>query len=189
LAESSQKSILLLHNGRFGQSRKIASVVTGELLEAGIPAEAVELTNATRIDPAAHAGIGFVISVRYGHFARAAYRLIAAHQAWIASVPSLLITVSLTARKPEKRDPATHPYTRKFLRKTGWTPTRVAVVAGAVQYPRYNIFDKTCIRLIMLLTGGETDGTSEIDYTDWNQVRMAAQGYTRSVRARSGNLS
>lgn len=189
MAGSSQKSVLLLYSSRFGHSRKITGVVAEELREAGIPAETVQLTDATRIDPAAHIGIGFVISVRYGHFARAVYRLIAAHKAWMASVPSLLVTVSLTARKPEKRDPATHSYTRKFLRKTGWTPTRVAVVAGALQYPRYNVFDKICIRLIMLLMGGETDGASEIDYTDWNQVRMAAQGYARSVRARSGNPS
>jgi len=179
----SAKTVLLLYSSRFGHSRRIAETVAAELAAAGVAAEVAELTDATVIDPARHCGLGMVISVRYGHFAPAAFRLVKAHKAWLDTVPNLLVTVSLTARKPQKRTPETHLYTRKFLKKTGWTPTQVAVVAGALQYPRYNFFDKTCIRLIMLLMGGETDGKSEIDYTDWNEVKTTARAFARACVA------
>ena len=93
------------------------------------------------------------------------------------------MTVSLTARKPEKRDPQRHTYTRKFLKKTGWTPSHTEVVAGALQYPLYNTFDRLCIRLIMLMMKGEADGKSELEYTDWNQVRSGAWAFAAKVRA------
>ncbi|WP_368073587.1 flavodoxin domain-containing protein, partial [Vibrio cholerae] len=44
-----------------------------------------------------------------------------------------------------------------FLKKSPWQPERIAVFAGALYYPRYRWFDKMMIRLIMTLTGGETD--------------------------------
>jgi len=176
----SAQTILLLYSSRFGHSRRIAETVAAELAAAGVAAEVAELTDATVVDPTRHRGLGLVISVRYGHFARAAFRLVKAHKAWLDTVPTLLVTVSLTARKPEKRSPATHLYTRKFLKKTGWTPGNVAVVAGALQYPLYNFFDKTCIRFIMLLMGGETDGKSVVEYTDWEQVREAGRVFARA---------
>ncbi|MDR3214543.1 MAG: menaquinone-dependent protoporphyrinogen IX dehydrogenase [Azoarcus sp.] len=171
------KSVLLLYSSRFGHSRKIADAVAVELMRAGLTVEVAGLTQTTRIDPGRHIGLGLVISVRYGHFARAAYKLVKAHKAWIESVPTLLMTISLTARKPEKRDPTNHVYTRKFLKKTAWCPSQTEVVAGSLQYPLYNVFDRACIRLIMLMMGGEADGRSEIDYTDWDRVRAAAREY------------
>jgi menaquinone-dependent protoporphyrinogen oxidase len=71
------------------------------------------------------------------------------------------------ARKPEKRTPQTNSYTRKFLLNSPWQPQRCAVFAGALRYPRYRWYDRFMIRLIMKMTGGETDTSKEVVYTDW----------------------
>ncbi|GAB7205818.1 hypothetical protein OS21_23100 [Dickeya oryzae] len=52
-----------------------------------------------------------------------------------------------------------------------------AVFAGALRYPRYRWFDRVMIQLIMRMTGGETDSTKEIEYTDWEQVARFAQSF------------
>jgi menaquinone-dependent protoporphyrinogen oxidase len=143
------------------------------------------LHSTSAFDERRYIGAGFIVSVRYGFFAPALYEVIKTHKAWLETAPTLLMTVSLTARKPEKRDPVKHIYTRRLLKKTQWSPTRVAVVAGALQYPRYNAFDRACIQLIMRITGGETDGVSEIDYTDWDSVRRMARSYAQEVVLRA----
>ena len=47
--------------------------------------------------------------------------------------------------------------------------------AGALRYPRYRWYDRFMIRLIMKMTGGETDTRKEVVYTDWSQVASFAR--------------
>lgn len=112
-------------------------------------------------------------SVRYGYFDHNAYRLVEQHRDWIERSPSLLTTVSLTARSPGKRTPESHSYTAKFLEKSRW-PGDVEVVAGALEYPRYRFWDRLAIQLIMKISNGPTDPETVIEYTDWTQVDTAA---------------
>ncbi|MDR1767991.1 MAG: menaquinone-dependent protoporphyrinogen IX dehydrogenase [Propionibacteriaceae bacterium] len=175
------KRVLVVHGSRFGQSTKIARAVEDVLEAAGRECDFAALTKDTSPDPERHGALVLVTSVRYGYFDKNAYRLVERYRDWLDSVPTLLMTVSLTARKPEKRDPAVHSYTRKFLEKSGWTPTRTEVVAGALEYPRYNLFDRLAIQLIMTISKGETDKTATIEYTDWDQVRQAAQDFAASL--------
>jgi menaquinone-dependent protoporphyrinogen oxidase len=74
------------------------------------------------------------------------------------------------ARKPEKRQPDTNPYLKKFLKEISWKPKKIAVFAGKIDYPRYTFFDRNMIRLIMWMTKGPTDPAATIEFTDWKQV-------------------
>lgn len=178
-----EPSVLIVHGGRFGQSEKIARTMAEVLQCAGEAAEIVPLTRSTQVDATRHCALLLVTSVRYGYFDRNAYRLIEQNRSWLGTVPTLLATVSLTARKPEKRDPAVHSYTAKFLEKSGWTGG-VEVIAGALEYPRYALWDRLAIQLIMKITDGPTDPTISIEYTDWDQVRAAASRFVESVTSR-----
>jgi len=177
--------VLVIHGSRFGQSTKIAEAISDGLVACGVGTDVGALTATTTPDPERHDGLVLVTSVRYGHFDRNAGRLIQRHRAWLDSVPTLLVTVSLTARTPEKRDPAVHVYTRKFLAKTNWQPTQVEVMAGALEYPRYNILDREAIRLIMRMTGGPTDPTTNIEYTDWDRAAEVAREFAAVLRGPS----
>lgn len=52
--------------------------------------------------------------------------------------------------------------------------------AGALLYPRYNFFDRFMIRFIMSMTGGETDTSKEVEYTNWEKVSLFAQKIAES---------
>jgi menaquinone-dependent protoporphyrinogen oxidase len=181
----SERRVLVLHGGRFGQSAKIAAAMRRTLSEKGLPSDLAPLTARTSIDPSAHTAVLLVTSVRYGHFDRNAYRLLERHRPWLEAHPAQLVTVSLTARNPEKRDPGVHSYTKKFLAKSGWKG-RVAVVAGALEYPRYNLFDRLAIQLIMRITDGPTDPHLTIEYTDWDQVAETAASFAELVSSFPG---
>ena len=183
----SQPCVLVLHSSRFGQSTKIAQAICDKLNASGVATELAALTNDTAPDPQRFNALVLVMSVRYGHFDKAVDRLITHHLSWMESVPTLLVTVSLTARNPEKCDPAIHSYTRKFLEATPWKPTHTEVVAGMLEYPRYNIFDRVAIQLIMHMTKGPTDKHTVIEYTNWDRVATMAGEFADVVKTASNN--
>ena len=59
--------------------------------------------------------------------------------------------------------------------RSPWQPDVCGVFAGALRYPRYRWLDRFMIRLIMKMTGGETDVAKEVVYTDWAQVAAFSQ--------------
>jgi menaquinone-dependent protoporphyrinogen oxidase len=109
-------------------------------------------------------------SIRYGRHHKRVYDFIARNRPLLERKPSAFFSVNIVARKPEKSDPATNPYLRKFLRQIDWRPGKLAVFAGKLDYPRYGAFDRYMIRFIMLLTRGPTDPSAVIEFTDWKKV-------------------
>ena len=86
------------------------------------------------------------------------------------SKPNAFFSVNIVARKPEKNQPDTNPYMRKFLKQIAWRPKQLAVFAGKLEYTKYSFFDRLMIRLIMFITKGPTDPKTVIEFTDWQQV-------------------
>ncbi len=109
-------------------------------------------------------------SIRYGKHQPCVYEFIARHLPQLESKPNAFFTVNIVARKAAKNRPQTNPYLQKFLAKTPWRPTELAVFAGKLNYPIYGFFDRLMIRLIMLITRGPTDPTTVVEFTDWSAV-------------------
>ena len=109
-------------------------------------------------------------SIRYGKHSKQVYQTIAANQQILDSKPNAFFSVNVVARKPEKNQPHTNPYLKKFLKQIAWQPKNLAVFAGKLDYPRYSFWDKQIIRFIMWMTRGPTDPNTVIDFTDWKQV-------------------
>ena len=64
---------------------------------------------------------------------------------------------------------------RKFLKISKWTPKKIGVFAGKVDYPSYGLFDKYIIKLIMFITKGPTDTSQSYEFTDWKKVDVFAK--------------
>ncbi|NLS54490.1 menaquinone-dependent protoporphyrinogen IX dehydrogenase [Hafnia alvei] len=172
------KKTLVLYSSQDGQTKAIASYIASALSETTM-CDVQDLAISMDIDLANYQAIVIGASVRYGHFQRALYQFTKMNTAQLNTMPSAFFAVNLTARKPEKRTPQTNAYTRKFLLATPWQPKLCSVFAGALRYPRYGWLDKFMIKLIMKMTGGETDTTKEVEYTDWQDVERFAQGFVR----------
>lgn len=166
---------LILFSTRDGQTREIAFYLASELKEQGVYADVVNLNRTEEIQWADYDRVVIGASIRYGHFHPALDRFVKKHLDTLKSLPGAFYSVNLVARKPEKRTPQTNSYTRKFLLNSPWQPELCAVFAGALRYPRYSWYDRVMIRLIMKMTGGETDTRKEVVYTDWPQVASFAR--------------
>lgn len=174
---------LILFSTRDGQTREIASYIASELKEQGVYADVVNLNRIEEIVWQDYDRVVIGASIRYGHFHPAVDRFVKKHAVTLNALPSAFYSVNLVARKPEKRTPQTNSYTRKFLLNSPWQPERCAVFAGALRYPRYRWYDLVMIRLIMKMTGGETDTSKEVVYTDWPQVAA----FAREIAQLTGN--
>ncbi|TCJ94042.1 protoporphyrinogen oxidase [Volucribacter psittacicida] len=168
---------LILYSSRDGQTKKIAFFIAEQLQQQAphkeIIVEALNEKSAVDFQNISCVIIG--ASIRYGHFEPKLNAFIQRYAAQLNQIPSAFFAVNLTARKAGKDSPETNVYTRKLLQKISWQPTYKAVFAGALYYPRYNFFDRIMIQFIMRLTGGETDTTKEIEYTDWQKVKEFAE--------------
>lgn len=168
---------LLLYASTDGQTVKIMQQIAKEL-QQHTPQAQVHLHDVQQpLQPQWDTYRAVVIgaSIRYGHFSRHVQRFIAQYAHELQQQPNAFFGVNLTARKPEKSTPQTNAYVRKFLQRSPWQPALAAVFAGALYYPRYRWFDRVMIQLIMRMTGGETDPSKEVEYTDWKKVSEFAE--------------
>ena len=110
-------------------------------------------------------------SIRYGKHNQKVLDFVKRNIKILNKVKTAFFSVNVVARKKKKGTPSTNPYVIKFIKKTKWQPTKIAVFAGKVDYPSYKIFDKYIIKFIMWLTRGPTDISKSYEFTNWDKVR------------------
>lgn len=162
--------ILIVYSTTDGHTRVIGERLRGVLEHAGNGVEMVCVTQAAATELRNFDRIVIGASIRYGRHNPLLVDFVKRNANQLNSRPSAFFSVSVAARKPGNRRPETNPYMQAFLRKVSWRPQQLAVFAGRIDYPRYGFFDRTMIRLIMLLTGGPTARDAVVEFTDWNQV-------------------
>ncbi len=168
---------LLLYSSREGQTTKVLQYIAEHL--ADFDCEIANLHETETVNFADYEKVLIGASIHYGHLNKGLYKFIHRYRDELAQNKAAFVCLNLTARKEEqqKDTPQGSPYVQTFLRKSPWQPELIGVFAGALRYPRYNVFDKFMIRLIMKMTGGETDTSKEIEYTNWNKVAKFAQQF------------
>ena len=175
--------VLFLYATREGQTRLICEHMAEAMRTQGMRCTLLDLEHPSAAESLTTAHqVVLGASIRYGHFHPAVDRFVKKHLAALQALPGAFFSVNLVARKPEKRTPQTNSYTRKFLLNSPWQPQSCAVFAGALRYPRYSWYDRFMIRLIMKMTGGETDTRKEVVYTDWQQVSRFAREIAQMAR-------
>lgn len=163
------KKILILYSSTDGHTINICNYIYKNLKTIHHP----ELEDLKKIQQSDLDGAEIIIigaSIRYGDHSKELYNFVKKHKEIIESKENAFFSVNAVARKPEKNQPETNPYIKKFLKRTNWNPNKTAVFAGKIDYPKYNFFDKHMIRLIMWITKGPTNLSKTYEFTDWSKV-------------------
>lgn len=170
---------LVLYASREGQTRRIAEALCAQWTAQGMSAEmrAVDDPQAVILLSRARCVV-MGAAIHYGRLPHHFYRFIEQHKAILDARKNAFFCVNLTARKPGKDTPEGSVYIRTFRKRSLWQPQRLAVFAGALRYPVYTWYDRLVIRFIMWITGGPTDPSVEVEYTDWDKVRAFANTMT-----------
>jgi menaquinone-dependent protoporphyrinogen oxidase len=167
-------SVLILYSTTDGHTRRICTTLAESLQHKGNQVTLADVLDAAPPAPAAFDKVVIGASIRYGRHARVVYDLIARERDTLCARPSAFFSVNLVARKPQRDQPQTNPYVKKFLRQIDWKPDRVAVFAGKLNYPVYALPDRLVIQLIMWMTKGPTDPDTVREFTDWEKVEAFA---------------
>ncbi|WP_321343711.1 flavodoxin domain-containing protein [Breoghania sp.] len=123
-----------------------------------------------------------IAPIRYGFPLREAETFLRANKARIAPERLAMLLVCLTARKPNRQTVETNGYLRKWLARHDLRPAIAASIAGKLDYPIYRPFDRFMIRLIMTMSRGPTDPSTQIEFTDWDQVEALSQEIARLAK-------
>lgn len=163
-------SILIIYSTTDGHTLKISRRLQQVIEQQNHQVKVVSLNDGPDIDLTHFDKIVVGASIRYGKHSSHVYQFVKTNKNILDSKPNAFFSVNVVARKPEKRQPDTNPYLKKFLKQISWKPRQLAVFAGKINYPKYNFWDRSIIRLIMWITNGPTDPNTVKEFTDWKQV-------------------
>jgi menaquinone-dependent protoporphyrinogen oxidase len=171
--------VIMVYSTTDGHTLTICKRLREVIGQQGHEVAIVELKPGVDIDLGSYDRIVIGASIRYGKHKPEVADFIERNVGPLRAKPSAFFSVNAVARKPEKRDPDTNPYVRKFLKSISWQPQTVGVFGGKIDYSKYGFVDKTMIRFIMWMMKGPTDPNSVTEFTDWDAVdafgrRMAA---------------
>ena len=162
-------SFLIIYSSTDGHTKVICERIINFLNDENL-VELVSLEDAKKIDLSNFEKIIIGASIRYGKHSKELYKFINLNKNILDQKQSAFFSVNVVARKLEKNTAETNPYIKKFLKISKWTPKKIRVFAGKVDYPNYNFFDKYIIKFIMFITKGPTDTSQSYEFTDWSKV-------------------
>ena len=163
------KSTLIIYSTTDGQTLEICQKIFSSL-NVSESSKIIHILEAEKLDLNQFDKIIIGASIRYGKHKPELYEFIKTNVACLETKENAFFSVNVVARKPEKNTPETNPYMQKFLELSPWSPKKLAVFAGKIDYPKYNFIDKHMIRLIMWITKGPTNTKNTYEFTDWNTV-------------------
>ena len=163
------KSTLIIYSTTDGQTLEICNKIFSKL-NVSESSQVMHISKAEGLDLNQFDKIIIGASIRYGKHKPELYEFIKKNVACLEAKENAFFSVNVVARKPGKNTPETNPYMQKFLELSPWSPKKLAVFAGKIDYPKYKFIDKHMIRLIMWITKGPTDIKNTYEFTDWNHV-------------------
>jgi menaquinone-dependent protoporphyrinogen oxidase len=170
--------VLVLYATREGQTRRIAEYISDSMRARGF---AVEVVNATELPDGfslgAYSKVIVAASVHRERHQKEIIDFVKGHRKELDGVPGAFVSVSLSqagaedsAAPPERRAKAAADVEHmifRFLAETGWHPSKIKAVAGALMYTKYNFVLRFVIKRVAKAAGGSTDTSRDHEYTDW----------------------
>lgn len=96
-----------------------------------------------------------------------------------ARFPTLMLSVSLSAAFDEGREEA-QDYLDELKLRTGLSPAREALVAGAVKADRYDYFAAQVVKMVVLRGKSYDPAGGNHEFTDWDNVRQVVVDFSHS---------
>ena len=177
------QSILIAYGTTDGHTADIASFMGGVIRSAGAQVDIVR-AGVDGADPSPERYDAVVVagSLHGGRYQRALQRWVRGHAAALSRQPTAMISVCLGILQKDQQVWADlDAKVNRFLKETGWQPSVVKIVAGALLYTRYGWLKRWIMRRITRKAGVETTPSRDYIYTDWEDLRLFASGFLRRI--------
>jgi len=91
--------------------------------------------------------------------------------------PSMLLSSSLSANGDADDLAGARKCADKFAESTGWEPTEIHCVAGALLYTQYDFLKRFLMKMIVKSHGGNTDTSQDYEYTNWDELKQIVRQF------------
>ena len=192
---TAMKPFAILYATREGQTRRIAERLATHLRGRGAPIDLIDLRRGLPqgFELARYAAVVIAASIHIGKHAPEAVAFVRENHSALARVPTMFLSVSLsaagasdpnaTAKRRTSAKTNRDKMIAEFLRQTGWKPSLVHPVAGALLYREYGFFVRQMMRFISSIVGASTDTSRNHEYTDWKAVDAYAEEFAETIAA------
>jgi menaquinone-dependent protoporphyrinogen oxidase len=182
--------LLIAYATTDGQTRKISRFAADHLTKSGHSVELLNVEDAEGLDLPRFDAAVLAGSVHAGGYQKALARLIKAERATLAALPTLFLSVSLSAAGNDPDDWAgLRRCLADFEGDTGWTPGRVEQVAGAFRFSEYDFFRAWAMRRIADQKGEAVEPGKDKEYTDWPALILALDGWVAGLTKAAASAS
>jgi len=169
-------NVLIVYVTRLGHTQRIAARMAQALRAWGHGVELIDAEQpygGLKLDRFDRFIVGAPILA--GGYPRAVARFVRKHRALLEQVPSAFFSVGLAiASRTHDGRAQTQAVVDRFLKRTGFHPAHVELIAGGLPYTKYNFLIRFVMRRIAEKEGGDTDTTRDYEYTDWDAVEQFA---------------
>ena len=178
---------LVVYASNHGHTAKIVARLAEAMRGEGLEVDLRDVEQAGDATPGRYDLVVVAGSLHHEHHQKAIVEWVTARRDGLAGVPSVFISVSLSAADDsEESQTGLQRCIDAFVEQTGWTPGRIERVAGCLQYREYDFVTRQIMRMLMKKMGHPTDASHDHDYTDWDGVDHLGHELAATVRAAHG---
>lgn len=170
--------VLLIYGTTEGQTRKIAEFASERLAEAGHDVEVRDSRRAANTDLSAFDAVILAGSVHEKRHQESLENFVFAHRSQLSTVPTLLMSVSLSIAF-ENGESEAQDYVRRFIERTAFEPGTVALVAGALKIDQYDYYMSQIVEFVVLKD--QEENLQDREFTDWDKLGGALDGFVASI--------
>lgn len=178
------KPFVVLYATREGQTQRIAEHIAAQIRDRGHSAKVRNVRDIRELrepfDMARYRGAIVAASVHTGKHEPEMVAFVKRHRAELDSMPTAFLSVSLSAAGAEDPEQPAEARAKaaadcrgvidKLIAETGWRPTRMKPVAGALSYSKYNFLIRFVMKRIAKKASMPTDTSRDYELTDWKAL-------------------
>jgi menaquinone-dependent protoporphyrinogen oxidase len=173
--------ILVVYGTTEGQTRKIAEHVSQHLREGGHEVGLYDSAQGLgKLEITDFGAAVIVASIHQQAHQESVTNFVRAHLGQLQTRPTLFLSVSLSAAFEETK-PEAKTYVNRFLANTGWQPTRICLVAGALRHTNYDYFEEQIVEHIVLKGREVGEPGRDQELTDWEGLSRDVEAFMRSL--------
>ena len=125
--------------------------------------------------------------IHTGHHSKFLRRFIQDHQVALSCIPTLFLSVSLSAAGDAAQQDDAVRVMEDFLDETKWRPTMRNIVEGELAYRRYTWLTRLLMCFIAWRAGGDTNTRKNHVYTDWERLESQVDEFVDALAGTESN--
>jgi menaquinone-dependent protoporphyrinogen oxidase len=181
-------TVAIVYATREGHSRKIADHLAARLRARGHVTDVVNARSTPHgFDLGRHDAAIVAASIHAGKHEPEMIEFVRKRRLALAGIPVAFLSVSLTETTAEdthatlearaKASADVKEMLERFFRETGYRPTHVKPIAGALLYTQYGVLKRFLMKFIAGKGGGPTDTSRDYEFTDWQALDRFADAF------------